>query len=160
MSASTLWRSEDYAKTFTKQSSKFDSNATLDNFAISDTDHTKVVIGDSVSGVVYVTNDEGATYTRVSVGQNFYSFDFYPGSNDVMVGYNQEMKSIWGSVNGGLSWFKMVQQVEQYEIGEKGNDLSNLNTVFVRLIAAKRMLDCLLPLRMIVDSKILPRFIY
>lgn len=93
----------------------------MDNFAISDTDHTKVVIGDSVSGVLYITNDEGATYMRVWVGQTFYSFDFYPGRNDVMVGYNQEAKSVWGSVDGGVHWFRMVEQLEQYQVGEKGN---------------------------------------
>ena len=68
-----------------------------------------------------MTNDEGATYKRVWVGQTFYTFDFYPGRNDVMIGYNQEMKTIWGSVDGGLSWFRMVEAVEQYQVGDKGN---------------------------------------
>ncbi|KAI6658022.1 VPS10 domain-containing receptor SorCS1-like [Oopsacas minuta] len=118
---STLWRSDDYGATFTEQTSKFDSDVILDAFAISETDHTKIAIADSSNGVVYVTSDEGATYTKVSTGDPFDWFDFYPGNDQVMAAYNKIDRKVLGSVTGGLSWFTMVEDVDSYKLGDPGS---------------------------------------
>ena len=76
------------------------------------------MLGDSINGCVYVSKDEGGSYTHVT-GVGFYWFDFYPGSDMVMAGYKRE-GSIWGSNDGGLNWYQLLDEVEQFEFRDKG----------------------------------------
>ena len=77
-----------------------------------------IVLTDLTNGVLYVSRDEGETYERVGTQVGFSWLDYFPGSNTVLAAYDSSGRTLWGSVDGGGSWFKMRDGVYKYAFGD------------------------------------------
>jgi len=110
---STLWRSIDYGETYKQENSKFDEETVLKSYFICPTDKQKAVFIDNYqhSTRIWVTTDEGGSYTSYQIQFSVYKIEFHPTISDWLLGYSGLEETLWVSQNLGKNWTKLHAHV-------------------------------------------------
>ena len=125
VSSSALYRSLNYGKTFSSEASKFPSWAELHpRYHISE-DKKTIVFPDDTSRTIYVSHDEGGTYTHYSVSVDPKSLMFHPTKSDWVLGFDDTENKLKVSLNLGKNWTDVssnVRGLRDYSWGVPGVD--------------------------------------
>lgn len=122
VSESWLWRSTDYGHTFSNDTVLWDNNTIVNWYYIAPLSEY-LIFADITHRKLWVTRDEGETYTGVPVSfaPNRLTFQsrFAPGSNSTalaqyVLGYDTTRNELWVSTNLGSSWERLGQNVTKY----------------------------------------------
>jgi len=119
-----LWRSTDYGESYTQEDSKMDSDTILNSYYTCPSDAKKALFVDNYnnSGRIWVTTDEGETYSPHLISFTCTHIEFHPTQSDWLLGYNSFTKNLYVSQNLGINWKLLHKQVtkERYFWGVKG----------------------------------------
>nr|XP_039274036.1 VPS10 domain-containing receptor SorCS2-like [Styela clava] len=110
---STLWRSSDYGKTYKVMTSQFPEGAILKSYFVCPTDKKKVIFVDDFdrSKRIWISRDEGETYTNVTVPFSVEKLEFHPEKSDWLLGYDKLMRELYCSLDFGTTWTKLGNEV-------------------------------------------------
>ena len=125
VSGSTLYRSLNYGKTFSPETSKFPSGAELHPQYHISQDKNTIVFPDDTTQTIYVSHDEGGTYTDYSVPVDPKSLKFHPTKRDWVLGFDDAENKLKVSLNLGKTWTDVSSNVRgprDYSWGVPGID--------------------------------------
>ena len=125
VSSSTLYRSSNYGKNFTSEEDKFPSGAELHPRYHVSQDKKTIVFPDDNSRTIYVSHDEGASYTHYSVSVDPTSLMFHPTQRDWVLGFDDTAETLKVSQTLGKSWTDISSHVRgprDYSWGVPGVD--------------------------------------
>ena len=125
VSSSSLYRSSDYGNNFESETNKFPSGAKLHPQYHVSQDKSTIVFPDDTLRKIYVSHDEGVTYTGYSVPVDPRSLLFHPTKRDWVLGFDNVDHQLHVSLNLGKSWTLVSDNVRSsgdYSWGVPGVD--------------------------------------
>ncbi|XP_065920049.1 VPS10 domain-containing receptor SorCS1-like [Dysidea avara] len=122
--SSSFYRSSDYGKTFTDESNKFPPGFKLHPYYHISPDKNIIIIPDDVKETIYISTDEGVTYTARNVPVEQRSLTIHPTQNGWMLGIDFSY-NLRFSNDLGQSWQTVAPNIRgpgDYSWGVPGVD--------------------------------------
>ena len=123
--SSSLYRSTNYGKTFVSESGKFPTWSKLYPRYHFSQDKKTVVFPDDNSRTIYVSRDEGVSYTYYSVPVNQKSLLYHPTESEWVLGFDEIYHQLKVSLDLGNTWTLVsgnVRSLGDYSWGVPGVD--------------------------------------
>ncbi|XP_076437401.1 VPS10 domain-containing receptor SorCS3-like [Babylonia areolata] len=115
---SQLWKSEDYGTTYKEFS--FGPQVLISRFFVSPADPTKMVFIDSRHKMMYLSDDELVTHNSTSLPANSDRLRMHPDKPEWMLLYDLENSILYVTMNFGVSWKELHNEVYSYDWAVKG----------------------------------------
>jgi PKD repeat protein len=110
---SNLWRSINYGFNFTMDNNKV-NNTVLDYYYINPHNKTKLIFTAEIAQRLYITENEGDSYSCVKVPFVPNDVDYSPFLEESVTAYDQTHKALFVSADHGKTWTSVGKNITKY----------------------------------------------
>ena len=125
LSKSKFYRSADHGGTYELQDKEYFKSAFLHSLYLSPLDKLFRILTDYKNQTIFITNDEGITFTKYNVPFSPTFMVFHPTLNTHIASFDNTPggeNSLYVSENSGLQWTLVATKVRSYFWAQKGFD--------------------------------------
>lgn len=134
-------RTTDYGVTFVDETSKFGSSAVIESFYSSPHTHGHVIFADVTSSDLYITEDEGETFTRVHLPFAPNTIVFNPNTVGLVLAHDATTNKLYVSADDGHTWSQPLgdgqthHSVNTFSWSEAGAGQDVNNTLYLEVLS-------------------------
>lgn len=115
-----FWRSSDYGSTFHRKENLFktkNETVTINNVDFCNSNNKKVIVSALAPSTLFISLDQGSTFTLVPVGFKPHVISCNPQSDQMIIGHDITSNEVQYSTDGGSRWKLLAQNVLKHSWG-------------------------------------------